>query len=529
MATCSVYVKYRELDLRSSSIKSHRLGESLMGIRVTDSSIDSRFPQPGGLAVAPPTSLTSSRSSLRRWKTVALLLLSDLLALTFSFLIAATLVDLLLGPIQVLAYVAYSPALVALPAGFLFLGLYPAAGVGPVEEMRRQLVCITTFVAVLAAFLVVAPQAPVVSIVVLVLFWLLALVLVPAGRAVVRLIFSSRGWWGEPVVVLGAGKTAELLITRLKSMPGLDLKVVGCLDDDGSKTGRLVAGVPVSGTLESAYEFKDRYGVDYAIVAMPGADSDRITELVQNLSTAFRSVVVIPNTFGMTSVGTSTRDSGGLVGIHVYGHLSRPRDRMLKRLVDLLMLVPVGILALPLIVLSALAVVVVSPGMPFYRQQREGYRGRPIYIWKLRTMRRDSDAALKELLATDVKAKTEWEQHFKLTHDPRVLPVIGKFLRRTSIDELPQLLNVLKGEMSFVGPRPFPYYHLDQFGPHFRRLRTSVPPGITGYWQVTSRSTADLMAQVELDSYYIKNWSPWMDLYILGRTPWAVLFGPGAY
>jgi len=496
---------------------------------VTEAPIESSFSSSGGLLATAPAALRTSSPRLNRWRTAALLLTSDVVALTVASLIAVTATRMLFGPALLGEYLAYTLVLALLPGTFLLLGLYPSAGIGPVEELRRLLISITAFVGISTLFILIAPVALEVSLAPVPLFWLFALLLVPGGRAIVRLAFAKREWWGKPVVVLGAGKTAELLITRLKSMPGLDLKVVGCLDDDGSKTGCLVAGVPVSGNLDSAFAFKERYGVDYAIVAMPGAHSGRISELVQELSTAFSSVVVIPNAIGMTSVGTSTRDAGGLVGIHVYGHLSKPRDRFLKRLVDLMMLFPISIIALPVVTLSAIGVMIVSPGMPFYRQQREGYRGRPIYIWKLRTMRRDSDAALKDLLATDVNARIEWEQHFKLTHDPRILPGIGRLLRRTSLDELPQLLNVLKGEMSFVGPRPFPYYHLDQFGPDFRRQRASVPPGITGYWQVTSRSTADLMAQVELDSYYIKNWSPWMDLYILARTPWAVLFGPGAY
>lgn len=136
---------------------------------------------------------------------------------------------------------------------------------------------------------------------------------------------------------------------------------------------------------------------------------------------------------------------------------------------------------------------------------------------------------LESTLANNPAAHEEWERFYKLKNDPRILPGIGHFLRRTSLDELPQLYNVLKGEMSLVGPRPFPYYHIEQFDEEFRTLRREVPPGITDMWQVSKRSDGDLKVQEDLDSYYIRDWSLWLDIYLLARTPWAVLFSKGAY
>ena len=141
----------------------------------------------------------------------------------------------------------------------------------------------------------------------------------------------------------------------------------------------------------------------------------------------------------------------------------------------------------------------------------------------------NADAKLEQLLASDPATRTEWEKFYKLKNDPRILPIIGHFLRKTSLDELPQFYNIFKGEMSLVGPRPFPDYHLEQFDDDFRALRGEALPGLTGLWQVSARSDGDLTLQENLDSYYIRDWSLWMDLYLLARTPWAVLFGKGAY
>ena len=141
----------------------------------------------------------------------------------------------------------------------------------------------------------------------------------------------------------------------------------------------------------------------------------------------------------------------------------------------------------------------------------------------------DAERRLERYLLANPELAEEWRTRFKLKDDPRLLPVVGRFLRRWSIDELPQLWNVLRGDMSLVGPRPFPDYHLRAFAPEFLRLRQRMRPGITGMWQVMVRSAGTIDEQQFFDTYYLRNWSVWLDLYILGRTVRAVLRGEGAY
>jgi lipopolysaccharide/colanic/teichoic acid biosynthesis glycosyltransferase len=179
--------------------------------------------------------------------------------------------------------------------------------------------------------------------------------------------------------------------------------------------------------------------------------------------------------------------------------------------------------------LFALWIRLVSPGSPFFIQEREGKAGRRIRIIKLRTMYPAAEQLLEHHLAKHPEDRENWFRFYKLRKDPRILPGIGWFLRRYSLDELPQLWNVLRGDMSLVGPRPFPLYHLSGFPENFRALRSGVTPGITGLWQVSARSDGNLEIQQREDTYYIRNWSLWLDVYILTRTLVTVLFARGAY
>ncbi len=476
-------------------------------------------------AALPDGAIRSARVGFTR----AVLMLADVVGLAAGAF-AGSFAWMILQPLaDPQPFLALWPLLILVPVAFWFLGLYPAAGISPVDELRRITVSLALLYVSTALAMVMLTGLESASRGILVFIGLATILLVPLARALARQFFASRDWWGVPAVVFGGGKTASLLLERLQAHPGLAVKPVAILDDDPQKQNRSVCGIPVLGGLARAAQLQREYGVQYAIIAMPGVSSARTAEIIDRFAHPFRYTVIVPNFFDTTSIGTTTRDFAGVVGLHYQRNLLLPRNRILKRVVDLLLLVPVGVVALPVLMLAALAVVLVSPGNPFYGQRREGYRGRTIKVWKLRTMRTDADETLKEHLRTNPDAKREWETHFKLTHDPRILPVVGGILRKASLDELPQLFNILMAEMSFVGPRPFPYYHVEQFDPPFRELRSSVLPGLTGYWQTTSRSTADQAAQERLDSYYIRNWSIWMDLYLLACTPRAVLAGKGAY
>jgi Undecaprenyl-phosphate galactose phosphotransferase WbaP len=198
-----------------------------------------------------------------------------------------------------------------------------------------------------------------------------------------------------------------------------------------------------------------------------------------------------------------------------------------KRLVDSLLALVVFLMALPFFVILPVLIKVTSRGPVFYKARRLGKNGRTIMAWKFRSMYTDADRRLAELLEADAKMKKEFEKDFKLKNDPRVTP-LGKIMRRLSLDELPQLFNVFAGDMALVGPRPIVEAEIPYYGKDYDAV-SHVKPGITGLWQTSGRSDTGYTRRVALDLYYVLNWSPWLDIWIVMRTVWKVLFMQGAY
>jgi Undecaprenyl-phosphate galactose phosphotransferase WbaP len=451
----------------------------------------------------------------------------DLLALAAAGWLAAEVWSRLNSAVVAESYLRLWPALVVFVAAYATRGLYPGVGLSPVEELRRSVVA-TTIVYLVGSASIVLTRETGFSRGVLLAGWALSAAFVPLFRAALKGCCAGRRWWGVPVLVLGAGEAGERVVSSLKAQPELGFKPVAFLDDD-QEPGEECCGVPVAGPLALAPELGRRWKVRHALVAMPNLKREELLRVLERMGTVFSHVIVIPDLFGMASLWVSTRDLGGELGLEVRQNLLIPLNAWLKRALDLCLASAAALAAAPLVGLAAVWIKRLSPGPAFFAQERGGAQGRPIRVWKLRTMFPDADELLRRHLETHPEARQEWLRYFKLRDDPRLLPCIGRLLRSSSLDELPQLWNVIKGEMSLVGPRPFPPYHLERFDPEFRKLRARVLPGLTGLWQVSARSDGDLRVQQALDTYYIRNWSLWLDLHILARTVRAVLLRRGAY
>lgn len=414
--------------------------------------------------------------------------------------------------------------LLTLPVANWLMGLYPGYGLGPVERLRRRVIAASVTFSALVMWdnLVLQGQW---SRAVELFSFTFALALSPLTEATVVTLLMRCRWWGTPVLVLSSDGAGSRLVGLLRRRHELGLVPIGLLKDRPETWGKSIAGVPVLGPVSQAPSLA-KYART-AVVAMPSYRHLQLPALLESLP--FSKVLFVPDLPGMQSLWTTARDLGGTLGIEFRRNLLVKRTYYLKRVLDYAISVPFFLASVPLIAVFALWIKRVSPGPAFYAQEREGHRGRKIRVWKLRTMYPDAERVLESHLDEHPEEREHWNRFFKLKHDVRILPGIGRLLRKTSLDELPQLWNVLKGEMSLVGPRPFPLYHLTGFGAEFRELRQSVPPGLTGFWQVSERSDADLKLQENLDTYYIRNWSPWFDAYILARTVKTVVMPRGAY
>jgi Undecaprenyl-phosphate galactose phosphotransferase WbaP len=236
---------------------------------------------------------------------------------------------------------------------------------------------------------------------------------------------------------------------------------------------------------------------------------------------------VVPKLHGLSSIGVETRDLNRVLALELRKNLLMAGPKFAKRILDLVFSVLFLICLSPVLALIGLLIRLESPGKALYRQSRIGLDCEKFWVWKFRSMRTNSEEALANYLAKNPQAAEEWKRDHKLKKDPRVTR-LGRILRKTSLDELPQLLNVVRGEMSLVGPRPIVDSEIQRYGNSFALYR-QVIPGLTGLWQVSGRNERSYAERVELDTYYVRNWSPWLDIYLLARTIKVVVTGYGAY
>ena len=350
--------------------------------------------------------------------------------------------------------------------------------------------------------------------------------------AIVRVILSKAmkkvKAFQIPVLIVGAGQTAELVVRQILYDSGMRYRVVGFLEDRHPVDTKLY-GFPVLGGFGNMEEVIQETGVHTVLIAAPGLPQDDLSSLIYRAQSLVKQVDVIPNLVAvpMSNVTAESFFDAKIMVLHIRNNLASPWNQMLKRLFDIVATICGGLLISPILLAIAFWVYHDSPGPVIFKHRRVGRNGKEFNCYKFRSMCVNSKEVLEHLLATDPEAKAEWDKEFKLKNDPRITKS-GAFLRKTSLDELPQLWNVLKGEMSLVGPRPIVQAEVPRYGKYIKEYY-SVLPGITGMWQTSGRSDIDYPERVQMDSWYVHNWSVWLDMVLLWRTVAVVLSHKGAY
>ncbi len=476
----------------------------------------------------PPSAAPGPQAYFRERGWVRNLMIGNDVQLAAVVVAAYLLLEVLQGhaaPAELLARdrIATALALLALPLGWLVTGLTPGYGLGPVERIRRYvqssaLVAVTLVVGDLLLLDGAGVRCGLLPM-------LAALVLLrPAVEFTLRRWLDRRGWWGQPVVVFGATAEGLQLTRSLREDSMLGYVPVGVVDDRLAEEDGRREPLPAVGRIAAVPEVPS--SVKLAIIVLPRARVERLNQVVNALPIA--DVMIVPDLHGFQSLGVSAQDVGGTLGLRVKRNLLLWHCQAFKRFLDLTLGTAVFLCSVPVLALCAVGIKLVDPGPAFFRHERVGQGGGTFAMLKLRTMYVDAEERLVRHLEQNAEARAEWTRFMKLRDDPRVLPGIGRLLRKLSLDELPQVWHVLSGRMSLVGPRPFPPYHVSRYDADFQDLRVVVRPGLTGLWQVVARNNGDVSIQQALDTYYIRNWSPWLDLYILLRTFRAVISSRGA-
>jgi Undecaprenyl-phosphate galactose phosphotransferase WbaP len=353
----------------------------------------------------------------------------------------------------------------------------------------------------------------------------LSFLMVSFNRAVVRIVCGKAWWWGTRVLLVATEGMRHEVIRKLLYEPQWGIRVAGVIADRALPTD------PYSfswlGDLSQIEQIAKRSKVRRAITAVHAFDQVEIGKIMSDPESHIRNWVILPGLEEFPSLWLESREIANLPGLSLTNALNSRSAHLIKRFMDVSIVVILSLAVIPFALTIALLIRWTSPGSVFYAQERIGRKGKRFKAWKFRTMQPNADQILAEFLAKNHDLAAEWKLNHKLKNDPRVTRV-GRFLRWSSLDEIPQLWNVLRGEMSLVGPRPIVQEEICKYEGMYEYY-TQVLPGITGLWQVSGRNNTTYDERVRLDTYYARNWSIWLDMYILACTVKVVVLGEGAY
>ena len=461
---------------------------------------------------------------------ICFLMIGDYLSFIGTFILVAYVYQRCCGNYELSTY------LKLWSLGFLFLLIneisrlyhgtmfYPGASLGPAEELRRMFYSVTSVFCGFLLFLFISKDTAAYSRSVLLVSWPLCVLTVIICRWWLRGIFKRYDFGNVRAVIMGAGKDGAKTARMLNKNNYLGITPVAFVDDGSHLHGTVIEGLPVAGSLDKLKTTAKNLNINYIIVCLPVTI---VMGKIKEHCGGFKHIMIIPDAAMFSAVWVYAYDIGGILGLEIRCNLMLKSLLRLKKLFDYSLTLLITIITIPVIIFCAIIIKLTSKGNVIYKAIRLGVNGKVFYVYKFRTMMLGADIYLEQYLEDNPEAKQEWNDTFKLKKDPRVT-WFGNILRRTSLDELPQILNVLRGEMSLIGPRPIVESEKEYYADKYEMV-SSIKPGITGLWQVSGRSELDYEERVELDCYYLMNWNIWLDTFILLKTVKEVLFCRGAY
>ncbi len=366
----------------------------------------------------------------------------------------------------------------------------------------------------------------------LMLWFFIVLLSLPIIRYIARAFLNSMGIYRDNLLILGANDMALAGASYILKEPAMGYNIVGFIDDNPSdryiklngRKFRLFKGIKNFKRIARILD------VGTIMIGLPDVSEDKLISLVNEIHLSSHKVLFMPGIKGLSLLNAEIIPPfmDNILLVHLRNNLMYFRNRFIKRSIDIVLSLVAILLLWPVFLIIAYLIKRSSEGPVIYKQRRIGYGGKVFFVYKFRTMYKDADDRLKEILKNDPEKARQWQETHKLSDDPRITP-LGRILRRTSLDELPQLFNVFKGDMALVGPRPVTQDEIDRHYKKDAAYYFMVRPGITGLWQVSGRSDTDYKFRIETDVWYVLNWSLWLDLMILAKTIWVVIRGKGAY
>ncbi len=463
----------------------------------------------------------------RNWIVNLILVVLDILTISSALLLAALirylLVPFLGGEVNwslilngLVFYVIFNLILAWLN------GLYPGFGLASVHEMQKVLYVVTLASIFLGVYLFLQQLGLAYSRFIFLMTWFLSASFMMLGRFALRNRFSRFAWWGIPLVVVGSKDNASNIIEQLLKNRRLGFRPV-CYFDPNKRNTEMVLNVPPIETKDELIDIAQKADIQHVLFTDP-IDKDLSSDF-HWMRDVFPNMLFVLNTSPFGSLWVRTVDLHGTLVVETNYHLLNKNERIIKRILDMILTILILLVSWPIFLFLVLLVRLDSKGPILYTQKRLGLHGETFDSYKFRTMFVNAEEKLSDLLDANPEAAREYARYHKLANDPRVTRV-GRFLRRYSLDELPQLINVLKGDMNLIGPRSYLPRELPDMGDH-ADIILKVRPGITGWWQVMGRNATTFDERLHLDEYYISNWSIWLDIYIVVKTFWVLINGQG--